>query len=677
MSSNLLAGETSPYLLQHARNPVHWRPWGAAALAEAARLDRPILLSIGYAACHWCHVMAHESFEDPATASLVNENFVAIKLDREERPDIDHIYMSALHAMGEAGGWPLTMFLTPEATPFWGGTYFPPEPRWGRPSFRQVLAAVATAWRTQRDQITAATAGFRRLLANLAAATPGPEIPPATLAHAAARYLLGTDPLHGGLEGAPRFPNPPIFRFLWHEAMRAGNPEAEAAVHALLHGIAMGGIYDHLGGGFARYSTDAEWLVPHFEKMLYDNAQILDLLALAHAAAPNPLYAARVAETIAWLGREMRADPDISGNQAFAAAQDADSDGEEGKFYVWAPAEIQTHLGPDAAFFARFYELPDHGNWEGGIVLRRIAAIADAATEARLAALRARLAALRANRPRPLRDDKILADWNGLAIAAIARAAAVFDRPDWLALASSAFAFITANLMGPDGRIAHAWRLGRVSAPGLLEDHAAIALAALALFQATGAPAYLATASTLADTIQSRFAAPGGGFFTEPDDIADLPLGPAARTRTATCGVTPGGNAQAAALFATLHHLTGNPAWRAAARETLTAFSGDGPALVAMPGLLAASDLLENATTIVIAGPPGPARAALHRAARAAPDPACLTLLVTEATDLPPTHPAHGKASPHAAAFLCHAGTCAPPVTTPQALTAATRQRTP
>ncbi len=673
MSANLLATETSPYLLQHAANPVHWRPWGHAALADAASLDRPILLSIGYAACHWCHVMAHESFENEAIAALINAHFVAIKIDREERPEIDAIYMAALHAMGEQGGWPLTMFLTPDAAPFWGGTYFPPEPRFGRPSFPQVLTAIAEAWRTERGQIIASAGNFPRLLKNLAAATPGHDIAPETLAAAAGLLLNSTDPVHGGLNGAPRFPNPPIFRFLWQEAHRGANPRAARAVHALLNGIGMGGIYDHLGGGFARYSTDAEWLVPHFEKMLYDNAQLLDLLALAHAAAPSAFTQARATETVTWLATTMRAPPDARNDSAFAAALDADSEGEEGKFYVWTKSEIDGALGAEADFFSRFYEITDPGNWEGRIVLRRIAPMADAETEARLAARRATLAALRATRRPPARDDKILADWNGLAIAALARASAVFDRPDWLALAAAATRFLHQALTEPDGRIAHAWRLGRVSARGLLDDQAALALADLAVFQATGEQGPLDAAIGLATLIVARFAAPGGGFFTEPDDLPDLPLGPGARTRNAACGVTPAGNALAAQLFASLYHLTGDPAWRQHAQATIAAFSGAGTSLTGMPTLLAAADLLENATTLIITGPPGPERAALHRAALAAPDPACLTRLVPPGATLPPSHPAHGKPTQIPAAFVCRAGTCALPVHTPQALRALLR----
>ncbi|RAI59672.1 thioredoxin domain-containing protein [Roseicella frigidaeris] len=313
---NLLRDALSPYLLQHAGNPVHWRPWGRPALEEAAATDRPILLSIGYAACHWCHVMARESFEDPETAALMNALYVCIKVDREERPEIDALYMNALQLMGEPGGWPLTMMLTPAGEPFWGGTYFPPEPRQGRPSFRQVLRGVAEAYRTEGDKVRQNVAALRQALGRLAAARPGPLPSGEALAGAAGDLLRHLDPIEGGLAGAPKFPSPPLFRFLWQMGQRLGAPACAEAVALLLHRMSQGGLYDHLGGGYARYSTDALWLVPHFEKMLSDNAQLLELLALLQAARPDPRLAARAAETVGWLQREM-----IAEGGGFAASQ--------------------------------------------------------------------------------------------------------------------------------------------------------------------------------------------------------------------------------------------------------------------------------------------------------------------------------------------------------------------
>jgi uncharacterized protein YyaL (SSP411 family) len=677
VSANLLRQETSPYLLQHADNPVHWRPWGAAALEEARVLNRPILLSVGYAACHWCHVMAHESFEDPTIAALMNELFVCIKVDREERPDIDHLYMSALQALGEQGGWPLTMFLTPEGDPFWGGTYFPPTPRWGRPSFRQVLRGVAEAYRTQGDAVRQNVGALRQALAELAADQPGDAPTPELLDRAAAALLRATDPVQGGLRGAPKFPSAPIFRFLWQNACRTGEQAEADAVRLLLRRMSEGGIYDHLGGGFARYATDAEWLVPHFEKMLYDNAQLLELMAFAHAAKPDPYIAARAEETVLWLIRDMTAEA-RSGGAAFAALEDADSEGEEGRFYVWTEAEIDAALGSDSAAFKAAYDVNPGGNWEGRTILRRVMPPADAPTEARLASARAVLLRVRNARPRPGRDDKVLADWNGLAISALCRAAAVFDRPDWLARAAEAYAFVRAEMTGPDGRIQHAWRLGQNSAAGLLEDQASIARAALALYEATGEGVYLDDATALAEAAERWFGAPGSAYYTTAIDAADLPPGLNARPRTIADNATPSGNGLMAEVLARLYHLTGVPRWRERAETVLRAYGGLGERLTACPTLLAAADLLDDAVTVVIVGLPGAGQTrALVGAALAAPDPAVCVLRAVAPEALPPGHLAHGKPMPPgstAAAYICRAGACEPPLTDAATLAARLRQ---
>jgi uncharacterized protein YyaL (SSP411 family) len=669
-SANLLGDETSPYLLQHADNPVHWRPWGMAALAAARAGGRPILLSIGYAACHWCHVMAHESFSDPETAALMNDLYVCVKVDREERPDIDHLYMAALHALGEQGGWPLTMFLTPDGDPFWGGTYFPPEPRWGRPSFRQVLRGVADAYSAQRDAVLQNAGALRQALAQLAADHPGPVPTPALLDRAAATLLQATDPVQGGLRGAPKFPNPPIFRFLWQNACRSGSPAGAEAAHLLLRRMSQGGIYDHLGGGYARYATDAEWLVPHFEKMLYDNAQILELLALAQAARPDPLYAARAAETVAWLTRDMSAEP-RAGVAAFAASEDADSAGEEGKFYVWTEAEVDAVLGPQSPAFKAAYDVTASGNWEGKTILRRVTPEAGPETENALAGARAALLQARSGRPRPGRDDKVLADWNGLAIAALCRAARVFAEPGWQDRAVAAYRFIRAEMRAPDGRIQHAWRCGRIAAAGLLEDQANLARAALALFEATGELSYLADATSLAAVAERWFGAPGAAYYSTAADAADLPLGAEARPRTASDNATPAGNGIMAEVLARLYHLTGDPAWRERALAVLRAFGGLGDRLASSPTLLAAADLLEEGAAVVIAGSPeAAATLALLQVALAAPDPAVCVLRAPGADALPASHPAHGKSAPpgSAVAFLCRGGVCSLPVTDPAVL---------
>ena len=664
-TDNLLGRETSPYLLQHAANPVHWRPWGKAALDEARATNKPLLVSIGYAACHWCHVMAHESFEDPETAALMNTLFVNIKIDREERPDIDHIYMSALQALGEPGGWPLTMFTTPDGAPFWGGTYFPPEPRWGRPSFRQVLQGVANAFRTGAETVTQNTVALRQHLERQAAASVGDAPGPAHLDAVAAAYLRMADTEHGGLRGAPKFPNPPIYRFLWQNAFRTGQPEAREALHLMLERMSQGGIYDHLGGGYARYSTDEIWLVPHFEKMLYDNAQVLELLALAHAQRPNPLYAQRADETAGWMMRDMSAQR-IDGKAAFAASEDADSEGEEGRFYVWTKAEIDALLGPASVAFRRAYDVTGAGNWEGHTILRRVTRFGTADEEAALSRSRQVLFQAREKRVRPGWDDKVLADWNGLAIAALVRASAVFGRPAWLDRAREAFDFIFLHMSAANGGVDHAWRLGRVTAAGMLEDQAAMTRAALALHEATGEVRFLAVAERLANAAQAAFADGHGGFYTTAADASDVPL---TRPRTATDGVTPSGNGMMAEVFGRLFHLTGDPVWRARATGVLTAFGGQPEQLSGMPGLLAAADVLEEGASVVIVGGPAMA-AALARAALSGPDPAIVVLRAADTSALPPDHPAYGKTAGiyGAAAYVCRRNVCGLPIADPAAL---------
>ncbi|QDJ08096.1 Thymidylate kinase [Roseomonas mucosa] len=661
-SENLLSHEASPYLLQHAGNPVHWRPWGGAALAEARATGRPILLSVGYAACHWCHVMAHESFEDPETAALMNQLFVNVKVDREERPDIDAAYMNALHLLGEQGGWPLTMFLTPAGEPFWGGTYFPPEPRWGRPSFRQVLRGVAATYAREPEKIAQNTAALGQGLAQLAASHPG-ALPDRDLLERVTEALMGIqDPVQGGLRGAPKFPNAPIFRFLLQMAQRLERPDCAGAVHLLLRRMSQGGIWDHLGGGYARYAVDGVWLVPHFEKMLYDNAQLLELLALAYAQQPDALYALRAEELVGWLEREM-----VAPNGAYAAALDADSEGEEGRFYVWTAAEVNAVLGEDAELFREVYDVGSEGNWEGKVVLNR-SADPDPLPEDQekaLAASRARLLEARAARVRPGRDDKVLADWNGLMVSGLVRAALVFDRPDWLDLARRVFEAVARDLAAPDGRLLHSWKDGQAGATGLLEDHAAMARAALALHEATGEAGFLDRAAGWAEAAERHFAAPDGAYFSSAGDAADVPY----RTRSAGDGPSPNGNGMLAEAQARLFHLTGEDRWARRAEATASAFTGLEGGVTAMPTLLGAADLLVSGRSVVVAGPPGAAQPLL-RAALRAPDPATVVLRAPEPDALPPGHPAAGKdmVEGEPAAYLCAARRCGLPVTEVAAL---------
>lgn len=668
MTENLLSHEASPYLLQHRDNPVHWRPWGPAALAEARRHNRPILLSVGYAACHWCHVMAHESFEDPATAAVMNRLFVNIKVDREERPDIDQIYMAALHALGEQGGWPLTMFLTPDGEPIWGGTYFPPEARYGRPSFTTVLEEVARIFREEPEKIDTNRRLLMETLRERRAA--GGTHPDRDLLDRAAERLLGfVDRERGGIRGAPKFPQASLLAMLWRAGQRTGDRRYSDAVLVTLRNIAQGGIYDHVGGGFARYSVDDRWLVPHFEKMLYDNAQLLELLTEAFIDTGEALFRLRIEETIAFLVREMR----LPGG-AFAASLDADSEGHEGKFYVWTAAEIEDVLGPEAApAFCRVYDITTAGNFEGMSIPNRLAhrALLPDDEEARLTEARAKLLARRATRIRPGTDDKVLADWNGLAIAAIAFAGATFRRPDWIALARDAHAFVLGT-MSRDERLAHAWRDGKSVYPGLATDYAAMIKASLALHAATLEPAYLATAEALAAIVRAHhWDAAEPGYFLSADDAEALIL----RPRSATDEATPSANSVMAANLVRLWRLTGKDAYRADA-DAVIAAAPIAENLFAAAGMLSALDLRLGAVDIALVLPPGTDHAPMLDAARRAWTPNTILVATDDPATLPAGHPAHGKASisGQPTAYVCHGETCSLPVTDPDALAGLLRQ---
>ncbi len=670
MTRNALGDETSPYLLQHKDNPVHWQAWGPAVLRAAKAADRPILLSIGYAACHWCHVMAAESFADPAIAAVMNELFVNIKVDREERPDIDAIYMHALHLMGEQGGWPLTMFLTPDGEPFWGGTYFPPEPRWGRPGFPQLLHAVAETYRDKRAQIASNVAALRKGLAQLDAPQPGATIAIDLIDRIAMQLLKEVDGVNGGIGAAPKFPQVPVMELLWRAGKR-GNGAAKPAVLLTLDHIAQGGIYDHLGGGFARYSVDARWLAPHFEKMLYDNALLIDLLTAAWQDTRKALYAERIAETIAWLGRELRLE-----DGGFASSLDADSEHEEGKFYVWREGEIDAALGARAPRFKEFYDVSAAGNWEGHSILNRLDHLDQVAApiEAELAADRAALLALRGARIRPGTDDKVLADWNGLMIAALANAAPVFERKDWLDLAASAFAFIATALGTDDGRLLHAWR-GRAQHHAFLDDYANMSRAALALFEATGDHAYLERARHWVHIAIEHYGDARGGFFFTADDAEAL----IARAKTALDQPNPSGNGTMAAVLARLYYLTGDDAYRARAQATLDAFAGEARRNVfSHATLLNAAELLQHGLQIVLIGAHGADDTeALLRVIHAASLPNQVLNLIAPDATLPPAHPAIGKAQVEARAtvYLCAGPVCSLPLTDPAALATALARR--
>ncbi len=670
---NRLARETSPYLLQHKNNPVAWWAWGPEALAEAKQTNKPILLSVGYAACHWCHVMAHESFEDADTAAVMNELFVNIKVDREERPDIDQIYMAALHHLGEHGGWPLTMFLNPAGEPIWGGTYFPNTARYGKPAFVDVLREIARIFRDEPDKIERNRAALMERLA--AAARPAGSVTiGASELDNAARQLAGLiDPVNGGTRGAPKFPQAALFELLWRAGLRSPHPNPPpqagegaryfAAVEITLDHICEGGIYDHLGGGFSRYSVDERWLVPHFEKMLYDNAQLLELLAIAHQRSAKPLYRQRAHETIAWLEREM-----IIGQGAFSASLDADSEGEEGKFYVWSYDEVLRVLGiEDGEFFARHYDVTPDGNFEGHNILNRLKAQPRSEQdEARLEGLRAKLLAVRDTRVRPGLDDKVLADWNGLMIAALANAGLMFGEASWLELAARAFAFIAQEMTRGD-RLGHSWRAGQLKFPGLASDFAAMIRAGLALYEATGQHHYLAQAIVWQRALDRDYAnAETGAYYLTAADAEGLVVRPAATTDEAT----PNHNAVAAANLIRLAVLAGDDRWRDKADRLITAIA---PAAVENlymhMALLNAVDLRLRGAEIVVTGQ-GEAADALLAAARKLPPLDRIVLHAPSAAELPPDHPARQKlnASTEPAAFVCIGATCSLPVTDPAGL---------
>jgi uncharacterized protein len=660
---NRLAEATSPYLLQHSDNPVRWQPWDEAALAEARAHDKPILLSIGYAACHWCHVMAHESFENPAIAALMNEHFVNIKVDREERPDLDQLYQHALALLGQHGGWPLTMFLTPAGEPFWGGTYFPPEARYGRPGFPEVLETVARIWRDDRERVTSNTTALRDALARLA--TPGrPEaLSPAFVTETAQRLIQAFDTIHGGFAGAPKFPQAPLLHLLWRQAVVTGDTAiCQAVLHTLVN-ICQGGIYDHVGGGFARYSVDALWLVPHFEKMLYDNAQLIALLSDAAADTNNPLFAARVAETVGWLEQEMLVE------DAFASSLDADSEGEEGKFYVWDAAEIDRLLGEGARAFRLAYGITDAGNWEGKTILNRLhqPGLGSRETETALRSSADVLLAARERRVRPGRDDKVLADWNGLMIAALARASAVFRRPEWLERAEDAFAFVCRNMTSGD-RLAHSWRMGRRLDLAFLDDYAQMAAAALALFQHTSRPEYLQRAEEWITRLDADYLDPAGGYCQVAADATDVLV----RPKNAQDGPTPAANGTLVGVLARLDALTGKDEYRARAEQLLAVFSGEArrnPAVHA--ALLSGYGLLVDPVQVVLMGADDdPALAELRRTALGAAAPDVIVLTVPPETELAAGHPAAGKSmiDGRATAYVCVGRVCLPPVTAPDQL---------
>ncbi len=680
---NRLAGESSPYLRQHQHNPVDWYPWCDEALERARREDKPILLSIGYSACHWCHVMERESFENPAIAALMNASFVCVKVDREERPDLDTIYMNAVQMLTGSGGWPLTVFLTPAGEPFYGGTYFPPEDRYGRPGFPRVLETLARAWRDSRDEVTRSTQQLMAGLGKLSIFDAKPDaLHPDTVARGAERLLQHCDPDEGGIGNAPKFPNVPVFALLLRHHQATRRPELLQAVTRTLTAMARGGIHDQLGGGFHRYSVDAHWLVPHFEKMLYDNVQLAPLYLDAFVVTGDPLYRDVASATFDYLLREM-----THPEGGFYSTQDADTEGEEGKTYLWRIEEIRSLLDAETAdMLCRYYQVDEAGNFAEPGQRERKSILNVKLTRDELARLfgrersdvdailergRRTLLDARSRRAQPGLDDKILTSWNALAIRAFVRGAAVLDDPKLLDAAVRCAAFIAKFSTRDDGRLLRTWKDGVALYPAYLDDHAFLAAASLDLFAATGDERHLATARRLVAILREDFAddEQGGFYFTARDheQLVDRP-------KVLFDGSIPSGNAVAIETLLRLAHLDDDAPLRDTAEKALRLF---GTQLEKQPfgtayllGVL--DDYLRGPTDVVIAGArSGADTRALVRAAQAVYVPNG-TVLVRDPDAPEDAGPAvlrdKAQVGGRAAAYVCRGFTCSAPVTDPAAL---------
>jgi len=658
---NLLQDETSPYLRQHKDNPVHWMPWGDAAFKRAREENKPVLLSVGYAACHWCHVMAHESFEDADTADLMNRSFINIKLDREERPDLDALYQGALSLMGKQGGWPLTMFLTPDGEPFWGGTYFPPQPRYGMPSFREILRGVSESYVSDRDKVSHNVKSVMAALGKINTSQRGALLSREALDKVSGYFLSLIDPANGGIGEAPKFPCLPIMNLLWGAYIRTGNEAYKAAVIHSLTQMCQGGIYDHIGGGFSRYSVDAEWLVPHFEKMLYDNAQFVSLLTEVYRETGHPLFKDRIEETIAWVQQDLSIRNHST--TAFATSLDADSEGVEGKYYVWTAAEIDKILGADAEAFKKAYDVTAFGNWEHVNILNRLTNpdYGRAEEERQLGLWREKVRAARDQRIPPMLDNKVLADNNGLMIGALAKAGFALERPDWIEVAENAFRFVTAHMMDKDGHLSHSWCDGTAKHAGLLEDYANMADAALALYDVTQNTTYQTQALGWIAILNDEFHDKDhGGYFMSPK-ITDAVI----RPKSAHDHAAPAGNGTMVGVLSKLSLLTGNQSYADHARETAEAFCGElAHHFFPFATLLNSSDILMNPISLVIIGPPDDTT--FDDALRHVSLPGMIKTILSENNILPPLHPAFGKTAVNGkpTAYVCFGQQCLQPVTT-------------
>ncbi|MFF6773681.1 thioredoxin domain-containing protein [Streptomyces sp. NPDC012637] len=667
---NRLAGMTSPYLLQHADNPVDWWPWGPEAFEEAKRRDVPVLLSVGYSACHWCHVMAHESFEDEATAALVNERFVAVKVDREERPDVDAVYMEAVQAATGQGGWPMTVFLTPDAEPFYFGTYFPPEPRHGMPSFSDVLDGVAHAWAERRGEVGEVAGKIVRDLSARSLAFGGDGVPgEEELAQALLGLTREYDAKAGGFGGAPKFPPSMALEFLLRHHARTGSEGALQMAADSCEAMARGGIYDQLGGGFARYAVDREWVVPHFEKMLYDNALLCRVYTHLWRTTGSDLARRVALETADFMVRELR-----TPEGGFASALDADSDDGTGKhvegaYYVWTPGQLTAVLGEDdAGYAARYFGVTEDGTFEHGSSVLQLPQDAGVADADRIASIRARLLAAREQRPRPGRDDKIVAAWNGLAVAALAETGALFDRPDLVERATETADLLVRLHLDDGARLTRTSKDGHAGGnAGVLEDYADVAEGFLALASVTGEGVWLEFAGFLLDVVLDQFTAEGGALYDTAHDAERL----IRRPQDPTDNATPSGwTAAAGALLSYAAH-TGSEAHRTAAERALGVVKALGPRAPRFIGwgLAVAEALLDGPREIAVVGAPDDEGfRALRRTALRAGTPGAVL-----ATGLPggeefPLLRDRPLVDGMATAYVCRHFVCDAPTTDPAAL---------
>ncbi|HET9827249.1 MAG TPA: thioredoxin domain-containing protein [Nocardioidaceae bacterium] len=665
---NRLAASVSPYLQQHKDNPVDWWEWGPEAFEEARRLDRPVLLSIGYAACHWCHVMAHESFEDPATAAYMNQHFTNVKVDREERPDVDAVYMQATTAMTGQGGWPMTVLLTPDGAPFFAGTYFPDRPRHGQPAFRQVLEALSAAWRNSRDEVTRVATDVTGHLQRAVVPTADEPIDADVLSAAVTSLAGDFDGTAGGFGTAPKFPPSMVLEFLLRHAARTGSPNASGMADRTLRAMARGGIYDQLGGGFARYSVDRGWVVPHFEKMLYDNAQLLGVYARWWRQTGDPLGARIARETADFMIDELGTD-----EGGFASALDADSEGVEGRFYAWTPDQLVDALGEDdGRWAAGLFEVTAAGTFEHGASTLQLLRDADGPEEERWRSVRERLLATREARVRPARDDKVVASWNGLAIASLAEAGALLQEPRYVGAAVAAARLVVDRHLN-ERKLARVSRNGMVGRhAGVLEDYACVAHGLLVLFSVTGDATWLGHASTLLDEALSAFAAEDGGFFDTSEDAEAL----VARPRDPSDNASPSGQSALVHALLGFAALTGSGRHRDAAEGALRSVRTLAERVPRFAGwsLAAAEAALVGPLEVAVVGlDQDPARTALEQVARAASSPGLVVAIgeprpsgrpVEDAAEVP-LLAGRGLVAGRATAYVCRGMVCNRPVTEP------------